>query len=353
MHRNDFAGIRRAAALAILLAVPLSSGCHHRGSIEGAKRTASAAAPNEALSGSVMAPGIVEPWGDEVRVAAKEAGWIAEILVREGQSVTAGDILARLDDGAQTAGVALAQADVAEARAVLERAQRGPTAEELAQARSEWAAATARAARAAADAGRLARLLEEGLAVRADAERAQREAEQESATAASLEARYQAAVRGTRIEDLRASQRRFEAAQARLQAAQEALSRRRVVSPMAGTVLWSRYRPGEIYAPGSQALFVLGDLSRLQIRVDVDEIDAPRVALGAAASIRIDGSPEQARGRVVGLSPRMGRKNLLVETPTARNDVRIREVLVEAAQGPALLPGARVWVQFGDRSAGL
>jgi multidrug resistance efflux pump len=120
---------------------------------------------------------------------------------------------------------------------------------------------------------------------------------------------------------------------------------------MAGTVLWSRYRVGELYAAGSPALFVLGDVSRLQVRVDVDEIDAQRVAVDAPATIRIEGSLEPAQGRVVWLSPKMGRRNLLVETPTARNDVRIREVLVETPAGQRLLPGARVWVRFVTASA--
>lgn len=340
---------RRSARVALglaLFALSLSTGCHQRGPVEAVTQTsrASVAGP---LSTAVVAPGIVEPWGEEVRVAAKEAGWIAEIKVREGQRVEAGELLARLDDGAQAAGVALATADVAELEALLERARRGSTAEELAQARAERDAAAARADRARSDAARFSRLMEEGLVARSEGERAVKDAEAEAAAAASLEARYAAAVRGTRLEDLAAAARRLEAAKARLQAAEAALARRVVAAPMGGTVLWSRYRAGEFYAAGSQALFVLGDVSRLQVRVDLDEIDALRVAVDAPATIRMEGSPERTQGRVVSLSPKMGRKNLLVETPTARNDVRIREVLVETAAGRPLLPGSRVWVEFG------
>jgi multidrug resistance efflux pump len=303
------------------------------------------------LSAAVVAPGVVEPWGEEIRVAAKEAGWIAEIRVHEGQRVEAGDVLARLDDGAQAAGLAAATADVAELAALLQRARQGATVEERDQARAERDAAVARAERARADAARFSRLMEEGLVARAEGERAVKDAESEAAAAASLEARYAAVLRGTRPEDLAAAARRLEAARARLAAAQAALARRVVAAPMAGTVLWSRYRLGEFYAAGSQALFVLGDVSRLQVRVDVDEIDAQRVALDAPAAIRIEGSAEETPGRVVWLSPKMGRKNLLVETPTARSDVRIREVLVETAAVRPLLPGARVWVRFDVPSA--
>jgi HlyD family secretion protein len=347
--RSHGRGFRRAA-FAALMALSLSTACHHQGPASAVPR-ASRPATAEPLSTEVVAPGVVEPWGEEVRVAAKEAGWIAEIRVREGQRVEAGDTLARLDDAAQAAGVALATADVAELEALLQRARQGSTAEELAQARAERDAAAARAERARADAERSSRLMGEGLVARADGERAGKDAEAESAGAASLAARYAAVVRGTRPEDLAAAARRLEAAQARLQAAQAALRRRVVAAPVAGTVLWSRYRVGELYAAGSPALFVLGDVSRLQVRVDVDEIDAQRVAVDAPATIRIEGSLEPAPGRVVWLSPRMGRRNLLVETPTARNDVRIREVLVETPAGQRLLPGARVWVRFVTASA--
>jgi multidrug resistance efflux pump len=286
-----------------------------------------------------------------VRVAAKEAGWIAEIRVGEGQRVAAGEVLARLDDAEQAAGVALATAEVAEAEVLLQRAQRGATAEEVSQARADKDAAAARAERSRSDAARVSRLMEEGLVSQAEGERAMREAEAEAAAAASLDARYAAVVRGTRSEDRSAAARRLEAARARLQSARAALARRVVASPIDGTVLWSRYRAGEFYAAGAQALFVVGDVSRLQVRVDVDEIDAQRVAVDGGATIRIEGSAERMPGRVVSLSPKMGRKNLVVETPTARNDVRIREVLVETAAAPRLLPGERVWVQFGGPSA--
>lgn len=348
--RREKSGSGWALAALTIAALSFSTGCHHRGPIKAVKQPSRTPVAGP-LSTAVVAPGIVEPWGEEVRVAAKEPGWIAEIRVAEGQQAAAGDVLARLEDSTQTAEVAAAKAYVAELEALWDRARRGPTDEELAEARAQRDAAAARAERARSDAARFSRLMEEGLVARAQAERAVKDAESEAASAAALEARYAAAIRGTRSEDLVAASRRLEGARARLQAAKAALARRVVAAPVSGTVLWSRYRAGEFYAAGSQALFVLGDVSRLQVRVDVDEIDAQRVAVGAPATVRVEGSPERTQGRVLWLSPRMGRKNLLVETPTARNDVRIREVLVEAAAARPLLPGARVWVQFEASSA--
>jgi len=344
---------RIAAAIVLLCAGLAVSACDHRAPVRKVHRpTAPAAADIGPLSSGVVAPGIVEPWGNEVRVAAKEAGWIAEIAVHEGQAVRAGDRLAILEDGAQRAAVEVATADVAELEALLERALRGATTEELDQVRAEQAEGTARAARAEAAARRLERLAEAGAAPRAETEDARHEAAAAAAAAAALDARYAGALRGNRTEDVTAARRRLDSARARLQEAAAALARRVVTAPADGTILWSRYRPGELFNAGSQPLFVLGDVSHLQVRVDVDEIDAQRIAVGDKATIRFAAAGIAREGSVVSTASRMGRKNLLVETPTARNDVRVREVLVEVAPDPALLPGLRVWVSIETPLAG-
>lgn len=350
MRRDDRWPSVTITGVLSLVAFFSSSACHHRGPSKPVRRATRSAVAGP-LSTAVVAPGIVEPWGREVSVAAKEAGWVAEIRVREGQRVRAGELLARLDDSVQAAGVALAEAEVAEAQALWQRARRGSTEEDLAEARAQRDAARARAERAAADAVRLSGLMQQGLIARADGERAVRDAEAEASTAAALQARLAAAVRGTRSEDLAATAERLHAARARLQAAQAARARRVITAPAAGTILWSRYRAGEFYTAGAQALFVLGDVSRLQVRVDVDEIDAARVSVGALATLRAEGVLQRLAGRVVWVSPKMGRKNLLVERPTARDDVRVREVLVETVAAAPLLPGLRVWVEFGSPSA--
>jgi multidrug resistance efflux pump len=142
------------------------------------------------------------------------------------------------------------------------------------------------------------------------------------------------------------------AAEAQLDQAKDRLERRRIVAPVNATVLWSRYRVGESYSPQKQGLFVLGDLTRYQIRVEVDELDVSRVALDAFARVRLDSAQAPiAEGRVIAVSPRMGRKSLSTESPNARGDTRIREVLVEIPAKAPLLPGLRVWVELNPAPA--
>lgn len=193
MRRNRGIGYQGGAAALAILAMSASTGCHHRGPVKAVHRESRATVAGP-LSTAVVAPGVVEPWGEEVRVAAKETGWISEIRVREGQRVVPGETLAKLEDASQAAGVALAAAEVSELETLLERARRGSTAEELAQARAERDSAAARAERARSDAVRVSRLLKEGLVAAAEGERTVKEAEAEAADAAARQARYDAAV---------------------------------------------------------------------------------------------------------------------------------------------------------------
>ena len=152
--------------------------------------------------------------------------------------------------------------------------------------------------------------------------------------------------RGARKEDRSIVWNRLAAARARLDLAEVALERRRIVAPFEATVLLSRFHPGEFFSVGTSPLFILGNISKLQIRFEVDEIDAFRVEEGQPCAIHGDDDAEVASGTVIRLAPRMGRRCLAVESPTARADVRVREIFVEVASSNSLVPGRRVWGQI-------
>jgi RND family efflux transporter MFP subunit len=254
--------------------------------------TAAAPALAGDLAGAtVVAPGIVEPWGGQVDLSAQEPGWIARILVKEGDVVHAGQLLATLEDGTQRHSVELARAELSEAEA--------------------------RASFARAAAARISRLHTDGTVPDNEADRAAADALGQTAAA--------------------------EGAQARFRLAQAGLERRRITAPSSGTILLSRFHPGEFYNPGGGPLFVLGDMTRLQVRLEVDEVDAPDVRTGAPCALVSDGEQPLAQGTIVRVAPKMGRRALPLESPTARADVRIREVFVEIPATAPLVPGQRVW----------
>jgi multidrug efflux pump subunit AcrA (membrane-fusion protein) len=297
----------------------------------------------EAEPDAVVAPGVVEPWGGETELSAQEPGWIARIAVKEGEQVSAGQVVATLEDAAQRHAVELARADLAEGQAAFSRIEHGTTPEELRQAEAEHAAAAARGRLARTAAARSARLREQGVTAEAEADRAVAEAQAQTALAERAEARLAELRRGARDEDRSAARARVAAARARLELAEAGLARRQVVAPGPGTVLRSRLHVGEFYDPGAGPLLSIGDLTRLQVRLEVDEIDAMSVTRDAACVLYSDAGARLAEGTVVRIAPRMGRRGLPIESPTARTDVRVREVFVEIPATTRIVPGQRLW----------
>jgi multidrug efflux pump subunit AcrA (membrane-fusion protein) len=337
----------RQIGLLILLTLSASScGLHGRPKVSRKAQPASSAttATSELEQpGRIVAPGLVESWDGDVSLSPQEAGQIAQLLVEEGQRVEAGQLLAVLDDSAQRAAVDVARADQNEAAAAYAKTLRGATAEELRRARAEAEADDARARFARSNAQRMDRLGETQALAPAEVQRADADAQAQSALAQASAARLGSIVRGARVEDRAVVRARLAAARARLQAAEASLARRRIVAPKATSVLLSQFHVGEFFTPGGAPLLVLGDVSRLRVRLEVDEIDAMRVIKGTPCTIYGDDSVRIIDGKVFRIAPKMGRRGLAIESPTARADVRVREVFVEVPATSALIPGQRVW----------
>jgi multidrug resistance efflux pump len=291
----------------------------------------------------VVAPGIVEAWGGNVELSPQESGWIAKILVTEGQWVQAGDRLAELDAARERAAVDLAEADLAEAEATLAKTIHGATAEQLGQARSDADANRARAELARRDADRSSALGRDSALPVSEVDRANAEAQAQAAVARASEAKLAELQRGARGEDRAAVRDRVDAARARLALARANVARREVLAPIGGVVLLSRFHVGEFYSVGGTPLLVLGDTSRLQIRLEVDEVDAYRIKDGAKSQLFADDNQKLGEGSIFRIAPQMGRRGLTIESLTARSDVRVREVFVQTPASAVLVPGQRVW----------
>jgi multidrug efflux pump subunit AcrA (membrane-fusion protein) len=343
---------REAHSLPLVLATAvLLSGCGLHGkpnvdrtkALAGSHVTAAVTAPDLEEPNQVVAPGVVEAWGGNVELSPGEPGWIAKILASEGGRVEARQVLATLDDEAQRASVDLAKADLAEAEATFAKTQNGATVEELRQARAENEAGQVRAELARHDATRSDRLGSDRVLAPAEVERVSAEARVQTAIANASAAKLASLERGSRSEDRSAGRNRVVAARARVALAEVGLARRQVVAPIAGVVLLSRFHVGEFFNVGGVPLFVLGDTSSLQVRLEVDEIDAFRVKDGAPCTLYGDDNQKIVAGAVLRLAPQMGRRGLAIESPTARADVRVREVFVEVSGASSLVPGQRVW----------
>jgi len=302
-------------------------------------------APLADQPGLVGGNGIVEPAERETRVAAQVTAVVQKVLVREGATVKAGDVLVELANATERAQVAAAEADVAQERAHLQRTNNGMRAEEQDALEADRDAARARAARSADTLVRTERLQSLGAISAEELERDRRQAQADAALARATQARVEAAKAGSRTEEITAAKARLSAAQARLDQARANLARLTVRAPLDGEILQVKIREGELYSfqGGVEPLVIMGDTRKLRVRMDVDERDIARVALGAAAYVVADAfGARKFTGQVVEVGRRFGRKNVRTDDPVERNDTKILEVVIQLDENVLLVPGQRV-----------
>jgi HlyD family secretion protein len=282
---------------------------------------------------------------DDSAVAAKVAGRIREISVREGDKVTAGQVVATLDD-AQTieredqARSALQQA---EARLKWSTQQIGVLNKQLdqskimtdqarvdaqgrvRQAEAQLAAAEASLAQAQAtleqaryDATKFGRLAEQGAESERTAVQARTNATAQEAAVAAAKRQVEAfkgaleaakanlanpAIRSTQtagiLEQIRQAQSDIEAARAdkaradhQLAEAQANRNDLNIIAPFDATVAVRSAEPGEVVAPGT-SIVTLVNFSLVYLRAYVPEGEIGRVRVGQPARVYLDSDPKK------------------------------------------------------------
>ncbi len=117
-------------------------------------------------------------------------------------------------------------------------------------------------------------------------------------------------------------------------------------APTDGVVLRVQAEPGEMVGPeDNRDLFTLVNRSSTRVRASVEELDAMRVAVGQKAVVIADGLPDrQFSGTVLSCSPFVAPKVQRHLKPGEMVDVRVREVVIELADGNELLIGLPVEV---------
>lgn len=375
---------RTWVVLIIALALLAVSAAVFTASQSDGKRTNEAPGEETPRPAVVAAPGLVEPASEEIEVGAEIPGKLARVLVEEGEAVSAGQTIAVIENADLASAVTTARAEVqtlvaaqqtaaariAERKAERARVVNGSRREERLEAEAAFEATLPNVENTRREMERAGRLFRTGDVSREEYERAQtahENAKKISATARQRfnlvnaearpddVARAEAAVRLAETELLEFGPR-IAAAEARIREAEARLAKTVVRSPIAGLVLRKRLKDGESVSPESQlGIVTVADRSSLRVRVDLDETDVSRIAIGQRAYVTADAYRDKKfAGRVVSIGQILGRKNFNTERPTERVDTRVLEVLIELDAGQTLPLGLRVdtFIETGETNAG-
>jgi HlyD family secretion protein len=340
------------------------------------------ASPN--LPASIVAlSGRIE--GDDSAVAPKTSGKILEVTVREGDTVTAGQVIARLDDAQVRAREDSARAALANAQAKMQGArdqiavlqetllqnqlQAGQSTTDadgrVRQAQADLTAAEAdltqqQAALRLAEFNRdaYARLAKTGAVSEQQGLQAEVQADQQAAVVAASQRKVESA-RGAltmaqanlenpkiRVSQIAGTERQIalqqstiagtkaETAQAQAQLAQAEADRAdlTLLAPFSGTVLTRAAEPGEVVQAGT-AIVTLLDLSKVYLRGFIPEGAIGKVKVGQPAHIFLDSNANQPLdGSVLRIDPQA---TFTPENTYFRDD-RVKQVVgvkVQLTQG--------------------
>jgi len=233
----------------------------------------------------LVASGHVE--ATDIRLATKVAGRIAEVAVDEGDSVKAGQVLAKIETTDIELVLRQTQAERAAADAELRLRVKGARVEDIEEMRAQLHASELELEGAERDFNRLDALVARGSGAdkaRDDA-RTRRDALQ--ARVVAMQASLAKLEAGFRREEIDATRARLEAVDARIAQLEQQLKDCSIVAPTDGVVTEKLAEPGELVAVGTP-LVVVTDLADAWLNVYVAEPDLTRVRIGSEASVVTD-----------------------------------------------------------------
>lgn len=212
--------------------------------------------------------------GTEVRVAVEVGARVVESRLVEGETVSRGDLLIRLDVTDLELRHRRAQALIE----ALER-QRGRAERELETARHHLGTAER-------DLARARELFAREVTPEQRVEQAENAIEEARGRIAALEAQ------------INTFEAQVEAAHRDLDLITNQIDKTRITAPIGGNVLVKAVEAGEVVQPG-QVVAVLVDLSRIELRVFIPEGELAKVRLNSLARVRVSAFPNRLfEGRV-------------------------------------------------------
>lgn len=243
--------------------------------------------------GIVASNGRIE--ATEIDVAAKLAGRIAEIFVREGDFVKAGDPLAKMDTAVLEAQLREARAHLQQTLVNVETARSQVTQRESEKATAEAVVAQREAELVAARQkfGRAQELVKQGWATRQrlDDDRAAFESAQAAVSAAKAQVASSEAALATAKSQVLQREAEVEAARATIERIEADINDSVLRAPRDGRVQFRIAQPGEVVQAGGRILNMV-DLTDVYMTFFLPTAQAGRVAIGAEARIVVDAAPQ-------------------------------------------------------------
>lgn len=300
---------------------------------------------------------------DQVAIAPKVQGYVAEVLVADNQAVKSGNPLVKIDDSDYKARVNQASAGVAASNADLARAQAEAKRQLVAigEAEAQLSAAKTQAAFTQQQVERYEPLAKTGAATDEQMAQLRSQRDQASAQVRVAEASFASAKEAVNTADAAIAQAEAARmqAEAQLEQARLDLASTVITASIDGIVGDKTVAIGQYTQPG-QRMLTLVPVDELYLEANFKETQIELMRVGQPAKIMVDAiSSEDLHGVVESFSPGTGAQFSLLPPENATGNftkiVQRVPVRIRVNAGPEawkiLLPGLSVTVEVNTISA--
>ena len=234
---------------------------------------------------------------ERIELSAEVTEPIVEIIVAEGVTVSAGDILLRQNADRANARLAEATAALAQAQARLDELLRGPRAEQIRAARANVSGAVHDLDFRSADFERAKEVFEKKLASPDTLDRAKAAYDAAGANLSLRRAQLEEMLTGTTVEELTQAEQSVRQFEARRDLALVDVDRHTTRAPVDGITDSRLFEIGERPGPGQPMMILLAG-EQPYVRVYVPENMRVHIKTGTRANIYVDGLEHAIEGRV-------------------------------------------------------
>jgi multidrug efflux pump subunit AcrA (membrane-fusion protein) len=261
-------------------------------------RATAETAPVEAgdVGERIVARAVVVPREGVAEVRSRSDGKVVKVLVRVGQTVRSGELLAEIEPETVVSEVARREAELDSLRGSASSVAQGARPEEVSLAEAELRATKEELELAETRAAREQKLVDRGVSPTAAVDEANRARGVARARVEAADARLRLAKAGGRKSEITSANARVRAARAAVSQARQELDKTKILAPIAGVVLSRGIDPGDVIA-GSAAgvgapVFEIADVSNVELQMEVEEVDSSRLVAGLEVRVTPSGRPD-------------------------------------------------------------
>jgi multidrug resistance efflux pump len=284
--------------------------------------------------------------GFEVELGSEVEGKIAEFPLKEGDQVTKGEVIARMENRDIQARLRGAEAGLAAARARLKEIAAGARAEEIKSAGAVLEKCQADCEFAEASLHRYRGLFARGIVSKQIFDDKERQAKTARALVTKAVEEKRLLEKGPRPETLRVQEDLVQRAEAQAEYWRRLLDKTLITAPISGKLIRKYLDAGES-ATKERALAAIADLDKIWVNAEVDETDIGLIRPGDPVEVKNDAFPDKPiLGEVEEIADYAGPRKVRPNNQARNLDMKVVQVKVRLPAKTYLKPGLTVEVKI-------